>query len=267
MEYSRASRSNAKPPKVLCVIPAKGNSRRLPKKNIKILAGKPLVAWTIEAAQEAKRLTDYLVSSDDLEIIEIAKKYGAPAPFVRPAELATDTVRNIAVVRHALEFMENERQMTYDIIINLQPTSPVRDPAHIDQAVEMLWASDLDSLVSVKGPYKKRDPVLKAIRNNVLEDYCSVDDPTDTEPAYMYNAALYAVKRDYFIKHDKLISPRQVPLIMDTTYSVDVDTEADFLVAETYLNFLARRSARSAREKENSNLDQQKLRHREKGDK
>ena len=249
MEDTSASRSGAQQPRVLCVIPAKGNSRRLAKKNIKILAGKPLVVWTIEAAQKAKRLTDYLVSTDDLEIIEIAKKSGAPVPFVRPAELATDSVRNIAVVRHALEFMEDERQMTYDIIINLQPTSPVRDPAHIDQAIEKLWESDLDSLVSVKGPYKKRDPVLKAIRNGVLEDYCPVEDTTDSEPAYMYNAALYAVKRDYFIKHNKLISPRQVPLIMDTIYSVDVDTEADFLMAETYLNFLARRAGSGQSEK------------------
>ena len=249
MEDTSASKSGANLPRVLCVIPAKGNSRRLAKKNIKILAGKPLVVWTIEAAQKAKRLTDYLVSSDDLEIIEMAQRYGAPVPFVRPAELATDSVRNIAVVRHALEFMEHERQMTYDIIINLQPTSPVRDPAHIDQAVERLWESDLDSLVSVKGPYKKRDPVLKAIRNGVLEDYCPVEDPTDSEPAYMYNAALYAVKRDYFIKHNKLISPRQVPLIMDTIYSVDVDTEADFLMAETYLNFLARRAGSGQSEK------------------
>ena len=245
MEDKRTSENDTKLPKVLCVIPAKGNSRRLPKKNIKVLAGKPLLVWTIEAAQKAKLLTDYLVSSDDPEIIEVAKEYGAPVPFVRPAELAADQVRNIAVVRHALEFMEQKRQMHYDIIINLQPTSPVRDPAHIDQAVEMLWASDLDSLVSVKGPYKKRDPVLKAVRNGVLEDYCSVEDPTNTEPAYMYNAALYAVKRDYFIKHNKLISPRQVPLKMDTIYSVDVDTEADFLVAETYLNFLASRSGSS----------------------
>jgi len=242
MEYSRASRSNAKPPKVLCVIPAKGNSRRLPKKNIKILAGKPLVAWTIEAAQEAKRLTDYLVSSDDLEIIEIAKKYGAPVPFVRPAELTTDTVRNIAVVDHALKFMETKMQINYDIIVLLQPTSPVRDPAHIDQAIEMLWASDLDSVVSVKGPFKKRDPILKALRNGILEDYCPVADPTNTEPFYIYNAALYAARRDYFIKHNKYISPRQVPLVMDTMHSVDVDTEADFLVAETYLKYLNKNS-------------------------
>ena len=203
-----------------------------------MLAGKPLVAWTIEAAQKAKLLTDYLVSSDGSLIIDVANKYGAPAPFVRPPELATDKVRNIAVVAHALKFMESKNQLTYDIIVLLQPTSPVRSPAHIDEAIEMLWASELDSVVSVKGPFKKRDPILKAIRNGILEDYCPVTDPANTEPFYTYNAALYAVKRDYFIKNNKLISPRQVPLVMDTMYSVDVDTEADFLVAETYLNYL-----------------------------
>ena len=227
-------------PKVLGVIPARGSSKRFPNKNIRMLAGKPLLAWTIEAAQKAKRLTDYLVSSDALLIMDIAKNYGAPVPFKRPPELATDTVRNIEVVAHALEFMETKRQIKYDILILLQPTSPIRNPTHIDQAIDMLWHSNLDSVVSVKGPFKKRDPILKAIRKDILEDYCAVADPADTEPFYMYNAALYGVKRDYFIKHKKLISPRQVPIVMDAIYSVDVDTEADFLMAETYLKYLAR---------------------------
>jgi CMP-N-acetylneuraminic acid synthetase len=205
-----------------------------------MLAGKPLIAWTIEAAQKATRLTDYLVSSDALLIMDVAKNYGAPVPFVRPLELATDEVRNIEVVAHALDFMETKRHITYDIIVLLQPTSPIRNPAHIDQAVDMLWQSDLDSAVSVKGPFKKRDPILKAIRNKVLEDYCPVEDPSNAEPFYLYNAALYAVKRDYFIQNRKLISPKQVPIIMDPIYSVDVDTEADFLMAETYLNYLAK---------------------------
>ena len=205
-----------------------------------MLAGKPLIAWTIEAAQKAKRLTDYLVSSDALLILDVARNYGAPVPFTRPSELATDTVRNIEVVAHALKFMEAKKQIVYDIIMLLQPTSPIRNPVHIDKAVDMLWQSDLDSVVSIKGPFKKRDPILKAIRNGVLEDYCPVDDPADTEPFYLYNAALYAVKRDYFTKYNKLISPRQVPLLMDPIYSVDVDTEADFLMAETYMNFLAK---------------------------
>ena len=227
-------------PKVLGVIPARGASKRLPNKNIRMLAGKPLIAWTIETAQKAKKLTDYLVSSDSLLILDVAKNYNAPVPFTRPAELATDTVRNIEVVAHALKFMEAQNQIIYDIIILLQRTSPIRNPVHIDKAVDMLWESDLDSVVSVKGPFKKRDPILKAIRNGVLEDYCPVDNPADTEPFYLYNAALYGVKRDYFIKYKKLISPRQVPLIMDPFYSVDVDTEADFLMAETYLNYMAK---------------------------
>jgi CMP-N-acetylneuraminic acid synthetase len=240
MEDQDPLKNNAKLPKVLGIIPARGSSKRFPNKNIRMLAGKPLIAWSIEAAQKAKRLSDYLLTSDALLITDIAKNYGAPVPFIRPAELATDTVRNIDVVAHALKFMETEKQIVYDIIVLLQPTSPIRNPAHIDQAVERLWESDLDSVASVKGPFKKRDPILKAIRNGVLEDYCPVGDPANTEPFYMYNAALYAVKRDYFIKHNKLISARQVPLIMDPIYSVDVDTEADFLMAETYLNYLAK---------------------------
>jgi len=240
MKNKDFAENSMKPPKVLGVIPARGGSKRLPNKNIRMLAGKPLIAWTIEAAQKAKKLTDYLVSSDALPILDAAKNYGAPVPFTRPAELATDTVRNIEVVAHALKFMEAENQIVYDIIILLQPTSPIRNPVHIDNAVDMLWESDLDSVVSVKGPFKKRDPILKAMRNGVLEDYCPVEDPANSEPFYLYNAALYGVKRDYFIKHNKLISPRQVPLIMDPFYSVDVDTEADFLMAETYLNYLAK---------------------------
>jgi len=243
MEYNDKLIRKPSAPKVLGVIPARGSSKRFPKKNIKLLAGKPMVAWTIKAAQQAKRLSDYLVSSDDPKTIEVAKEYGAPVPFIRPAELATDTVRNIAVVEHAMKFMEAKNRITYDILILLQPTSPLRLPAHIDQAIDLLWESDLDSVVSVKGPFKKRDPILKAVRNGILEDYIPVDDPAKVEPVYMYNASIYAVKRDYFVKHRKLISPRQVPLVMDTIHSVDVDTEADFLVAETYLNFLARKNS------------------------
>ena len=240
MENNDFLNNSVKLPKVLGVIPARGSSKRFPNKNIRMLAGKPLIAWTIEAARKAKRLTDYLVSSDALLIMDVARNYGAPVPFTRPSELATDTVRNIEVVAHALKFMEAKKQIVYDIIILLQPTSPIRNPVHIDKAVDMLWQSDLDSVVSIKGPFKKRDPILKAIRNGVLEDYCPVEDPADTEPFYLYNAALYGVKRDYFTQHNKLISPRQVPLMMDPIYSVDVDTEADFLMAETYMNFLAK---------------------------
>ncbi len=229
-------------PRVLAVIPARGSSKRLPRKNIRSLLGKPLIAYTIEAAGNSKTITDFLVSSEDPEILSAARAYGAPTPFVRPEELAGDNVRNIETVHHAMTFMEADTGRPYDILVLLQPTSPVRDPAHIDEAVMGLWLSDLDSAASVKGPFKKRDPILKAVRNGVLEDYAPLGSGDEIEPFYIYNASIYAVKREYFIRNKKLISARQLPVLMDAYHSVDVDTEADLMVAEAYLRHLQNHS-------------------------
>lgn len=232
----------SKDPRVLGVIPARGGSKRLPRKNILPLLGKPLIAWTIEAAQRARTLTDFLVSSEDPEILDVAKRFGALVPFVRPKELARDEVRNIETVRHAMEFMERETKLAYDILVLLQPTCPVRDPAHIDWAVSELWRSGFESAVSVKGPYKKRDPILKAIRDGSLVDYCLVSDD-GPEPFYLYNASIYAVKRDHFISQGQLISAKQLPVLMDQLHSIDVDTHADFMAAEAYLSYLTKTKA------------------------
>ncbi len=233
---------NSSPPRALGVIPARGGSKRLPRKNIRDVAGHPLIAHTIMAAQAATALTDFLVTSEDTEIIEVAKRYGAPVPFVRPQELAGDEVRNIDTVRHALDFMEEATGQAYDMVVLLQPTCPVRDPGHIDDAMARLWESPLDTLASVKGPYEKRDPILKGIRAGVLEGYCA---GLDTREAfYLYNASIYAAKRDYFIAEGKLISDRQVPLVMDQMHSADVDTEADLMVSAAYLAYLGAASER-----------------------
>lgn len=226
-------------PRVLGVIPARGGSKRLPRKNIRILYGHPMIAYTIKAAQRARLLTDYLVSSEDQEILEVARSYGAPTPFVRPAYLATDKVRNIEVVLHALHFMERKHNQPYDIVLLLQPTCPVRDHRHIDEAVRLLADSELETLASVKGPYKKRDPILKGIREGALEAYCETEDSENIEPFYVYNASIYAVKRDYLVREGKLISSKQVPLIMGRLHSIDVDTESDFVIAESCLKHLS----------------------------
>lgn len=226
-------------PRALGVIPARGGSKRLPRKNVLPVAGHPLIAHTILAAQDCAMLTDWLVSSDDDEIIDIARRYDAPVPFKRPPELGGDEIRNIAVVGHALEFMEQRTGQAYDIVVLLQPTCPIRDPAHIDEAVRLLHDSDFDTLASVKGPFKKRDPILKAIRDGVLEPYCRDEDDGDIEPFHLYNASIYAAKRDYFVTHEKFISKRQVPLPMDALHSIDIDDASDLLVAEAYFRYLA----------------------------
>lgn len=231
-------------PRVLGVIPARGGSKRLPRKNIRKLHGHPLIAYTIRAAQRSKFLTDFLVSSEDKEILNVAQNYDAPVPFVRPPELAGDKARNIDVVAHSMSFMETNKGIIYDIIVLLQPTCPIRNPAHIDDAILHLWLSDLDTSVSVKGPFKKRDPILKRIQNEVLEPFCMVDGFESNKPFYLYNASIYAVKRDYFIKSNKLISQKQIPIAMDVFHSIDIDTEADFIVAEAYLKHLLESGSR-----------------------
>jgi len=225
-------------PKVLAVIPARGGSKRLPRKNIMPIGKHPMIAYSIMAVRDANSVTDWLVSSDDDEIIDIANQYGAETPFKRPPELATDEIRNIDVALHALEFMESEKGYEYDLIVLVQPTSPIRSSDHIDEAVKKLWASNLDSLAAVKGPFKKRDPILKRINDRgELIAYCSESNLNQREPFYIYNAALYAVKRNYFIREKSFIADKQIPLIMDKFHSVDVDELVDKLVAEVYLEY------------------------------
>lgn len=230
-------------PRTLGVIPARGGSKRLPRKNIQLLRGVPLIAYTIHAAQGATMLSDYLVSSEDEEILDAARRYGAPTPFVRPPYLSTDEVRNIETVGHALEFMEEATGEPYDIVVLLQPTCPVRDAGHIDEAISLLWQSELPTLASVKGPIKKRDPNLKKIRNGALVDYCGHPDRGEWAPFYIYNASIYAAKREYFVKEQKLVSDEQVSLIMDQLHSVDVDNEIDLMVAELFLEYRDRHRA------------------------
>ena len=226
--------SSSQAPRVLGVIPARGGSKRLPRKNIMPVNGHPLIAHTIMAAAKATALTDWLVSSDDDEIIEIAKRYSAPVPFKRPPELSTDAARNARVMIHAVEYLESVRNCRYDIVVLLQPTCPVRDPEHIDLAVKLLWKSELDTCASVKGPTKKRDPYVKAIRDGVLQPY-RPDEGDSMEAYYTYNASIYAVKRGYLFDKELFVSRCQVPLVMDRLHSLDIDDEYDLVTAEALI--------------------------------
>ena len=134
--------------KILAIIPARGASKGVPKKNIKLLHGKPLLQYTFESAQDSKLLTHVILSSDNLEIIEAAHKIGLEAPFVRPQELATDTASSIDVVLHAIDFMER-KGLFYDAICLLQPTSPFRKSGFIDKAIEKFISQKSDSMISV----------------------------------------------------------------------------------------------------------------------
>jgi CMP-N,N'-diacetyllegionaminic acid synthase len=192
--------------RVLGIIPARGGSKRIPRKNLRLLNGLPLIRYTIRAAKEASLLTDWVVSTEDMEIADLALSYGAYV-VKRPEELAQDDSTSGAVARHALGWMEVDRE-PYDIVVLLHPTSPIRDPKHIDQAIRLLSESDAPALASVS--CRKR--------------------------TYTHNASIYAMRSDWLTETELHYCDLSIPFLMDARHSVDIDTEEDFKIAELFLN-------------------------------
>jgi CMP-N-acetylneuraminic acid synthetase len=226
---------------ILGVIPARGGSKSVPRKNIALLHGKPVIAYTIAAAQQSQHLTHYLVSSEDAEIIAIAKEYGAPVPFIRPTELATDDAPTLPVVQHAIREMEAKNNITYDCIVLLQPTTPLRLPEDIDLAIEKLISSSADSVISVCDVGAYHPARMRQIVNDRLIEL-PIREPKemlrrqDLPPVYIRNGAIYAVKRDVVMCHNSMVGEISRPYIMPEERSVNIDSKLDFILAEILLS-------------------------------
>jgi CMP-N,N'-diacetyllegionaminic acid synthase len=215
----------------LAVIPARGGSKRFPGKNIVDFAGKPLIAWTIEAALESKHINRVIVSTDNEEIARIAKQYGAEIPFLRPSELATDTATSISVIEHLIMKVPG-----YEFVILLQPTSPLRTSLHIDGAIEKLLIKEADGVVSVS---KVDHPVEWT---NVLPEDDSMDNfvneslrntrSQDLTSYYRLNGAIY-IGRTVKLQTEKsfLLTEKSFAYKMKQQDSIDIDDEYDLLIA------------------------------------
>lgn len=224
----------------LGVIPARGGSKSVPRKNITLVHGKPLIAYTIEAAQRSRLLTHFLVSSDDAEIIAVARQYGAPVPFVRPAELATDTAPSLPVVQHAVGEMERLHGVTYDVVVLLQPTTPLRLPEDIDAALEKLAATGADSVISVCDvgayhPARMRQIVDDRLVELPIREPKEMARRQDLPPVHIRNGAIYAVRRDVVMLQNTMSGKDCRAYIMPEERSVNVDSMLDLLLAEILL--------------------------------
>ncbi len=223
--------------KALGVIPARGGSKSIPRKNIAMLGGRPLLAYTIEAAQGSRLLTDYLVSSEDEEILQVARQYGAPTPFVRPAELASDEAPSLPVVQHAVREMERLKGVVYDIVVLLQPTTPFRLPQDIDAAVEKLIATQADSVISVCDvgayhPARMRWIIDDQLVELPIREERELQRRQDLPPVYIRNGAIYAVRREVVMLQNSMVGKISRPYIMPEERSVNIDSKLDFLLAE-----------------------------------
>lgn len=225
--------------RVLGVIPARGGSKGVPRKNLKPLGGVPLIGWTIRAAREAKRLTRVIVSTDDAEIAAAAKDLGADVPFVRPADLATDSARAIPVIQHAVEALERAGDASYDAVLMLQPTTPFRSAADIDGAIEKLESTGADSVISVIDVGGTHPARMKYLEGDRLIDppFCEAyeNQPRqELKPMYLRNGAIY-LTRSAVLRGGSFKGRDCRALIMPEERSTNIDTLADFRLAEFQL--------------------------------
>lgn len=225
--------------KILAIIPARGGSKRLPRKNILPIAGKPLIQWTIEASLDSKYIDSTFVSTDCSEIAETAKSCGAQVPYLRSDILSNDTATSMDVVLDAIDNYERSGQV-FDFVLLLQPTSPLRTTGDIDGAIEMFQSKSADAVVSVTecehSPLWSNTLPSDFSLSNFIPDSVLKQRSQDLPKYYRLNGAIYL----FNVKHVKegisyLSLPRSFAYAMDKSHSIDIDDNFDFSVAEAFL--------------------------------
>lgn len=225
--------------KILGVITARGGSKGIPRKNIKELAGKPLIFYTIDAVQKSKYLTRTIVSTDDNEIAEISKSFDAEVPFLRPQEFSGDKSTSISAIQHAMHWLKENQNEEYDYVMILQPTSPFRVSEDIDACIEKIVDSNADSVMSMVELVDFSLKKIKRIENDLIlsaiEDEGKQSAFRDSdEKFYKRNAAIYLTKSN-FIKEGDLFGKVSRPYIMPQERSLDINEPFDFSLAEYLL--------------------------------
>ncbi|MDD4628521.1 MAG: acylneuraminate cytidylyltransferase family protein [Candidatus Peribacteraceae bacterium] len=228
--------------RVLGIIPARGGSKRVPRKNLALLAGKPLLSYAIHAAQESRMLDACIVSTDDPEIAAVAKSLGADVPFLRPRKYAQDSSRDIAYVRHALEWLRRHRTWQPEIIVLLPPDTPLRTGRDIDNVVRFLIKEKLDSVRTLAGPI--RHPSCKAMWTMkdahgksvtpLFPDF--VGKPAQEVPPYYLSVGLVYATRARFIKRGNLWGKRIGGYVMNAEKCIEIDEQEQLSQAEALLH-------------------------------
>lgn len=223
---------------VLAIIPARGGSKGIPRKNIRPFAGYPLIAWSIAAARQARSVTRLIVSTDDAAIAAVARQYGAEVPFLRPAELAQDQTPDWPVFEHALRWLAEQEGYRPEIVVQLRPTSPIRPPWCVDEAVRILLEhEEADCVRGVvpagQNPFKmwRIDP--QSGRMSPLLTLPGIDEPYNAPrqilpPVFWQTGHIDAIRARTILEKRSMTGDVIYPLLLDARYTVDIDTPADW---------------------------------------
>ncbi len=225
--------------RLLAIVPARGGSKRLPRKNMLPLGSKPLIAWTLEAAVESGCFVDVLVSTDDKIIAETARAHGALVPWLRPAELASDTASSIDVVLHALDWYEREHGTVVGVML-LQPTSPFRSASTIEAAALRFLSLGADAPLVGVSPAENHPAWTFFVEGSRMQPFCGWDEfklkSQDLQPAYTLNGAIYVSTPARLRVSNSFFAEDMQPIIMsDLAERLDIDTAEDFERAEKLL--------------------------------
>ena len=220
----------------LAIIPARGGSKRLPRKNVLELCGKPLIAWSIEAGLKSKYIDKLIVTSDDEDILSISEKYGSDI-IKRPEELSNDTATTFDALKHTIDNLEK-----YDYIVLLQPTSPLRNEKYLDEAIELLEQKNADAVISVcemdHSPLWSNTLPEDGCMKSFLKEEVLNKRSQDLDKYFRLNGAIYVCKIDKFLENIGFFLKENIYAYkMDKKNSIDIDDEFDFLMTEYIKNY------------------------------
>lgn len=223
----------------IAVIPARGGSKGIPRKNIAMVAQKPLIAWTIQAAQSSQYLSQIIVSTEDEEIARVAQQWGAKVPFLRPPELSRDDTPSIDPILHAVSWLEKQENCSPTYIMLLQPTSPLRTAYDIDTAIEIAYQQQVDSVVSVTPSHHHPYWCKRVTETGKLTDFLNLEKAytrrQDLPPAYALNGAIYLVRREVLLQKKTFYTDNTYAYSMPEERSLDIDTPWDLYIVNLIL--------------------------------
>ena len=226
--------------KVLAITLARGGSKEIKKKNIKNLNGKPLIWYTIKEALKSKLIDRYIVSTDDKEIEKISLNLGADVPFLRPKKFATDKASSVRALQHAVNFLEQKENQKFDIIVELMCTNPLKKVDDIDNIIKKIIKTKADTVIAVHKVEDHHPRRLKKIIKDKLVDFMKEKRESrrqDLRPlAYVRSGSIYAIQRDHLMKENKRYGSRNSrPFVLQKERVMNIDTEIDFLTAESII--------------------------------
>ncbi|MFH1420902.1 MAG: Gfo/Idh/MocA family oxidoreductase [Candidatus Aenigmatarchaeota archaeon] len=228
---------------IIAIIPARGSNKSTPYKNTKLLAGKPMIAYSIETALKCPLVDRVVVSTDDIEIAAVARKYGAQTPFMRPKELAQDETPMLPVLQHAVDWLEKNENEKIDIVVLLDATTPFRTSENIEECIKKLQSTNADSVITVCEAEHNPYFVMVQLDDDKMQPLLKTDDAItrrqDAPKVYRINAGVYAIKKDVLMQQNKIFTDNTRVVIMPQRNSVHIDNSNDFELAE----FLAKKKA------------------------